>query len=291
MVKKKNSLFKIEYAFDINGKKTYPEKAEYGQVYYVGKSKQEVFLKISMNNKPFFCRKTNAEITREVIGIGNQMSVWHKRMKLFFNGSNCEVSFYKNEERHQADVHINDCVIEFQHSDISVNEFKSRNEAYKKLGKNLLWIFHKYSENNEHIIPSDNEYKLNIPCLRDFDFNNQNHNGILIFIHYNNDILSKNFYNIRGYIKKENKFLFSKATTLIKILEEEELYTPSRLIDILENCEGATIKCLNKDNDRIYFISNNSKPSVKDEKTKEIVTDLMMESQCNACWEIIRIIC
>ena len=48
----------------------------------------------------------------------------------------------RNEnEIHRADVFINNTVIEFQHSPISVKEFDERNQFYTRNGHTLVWLF------------------------------------------------------------------------------------------------------------------------------------------------------
>ena len=52
-----------------------------------------------------------------------------------------ELFFQKNGEKHRADVFINDTVLEFQHSELSYDEFYERNEFYNSLGYDVEWIF------------------------------------------------------------------------------------------------------------------------------------------------------
>lgn len=69
---------------------------------------------------------------------------WHINWQNFFPDDNQEVIYKNNEteEKHIADVSIDNLIFEFQHSPISKEEFEKRIDFYiNKLGKKLIWVF------------------------------------------------------------------------------------------------------------------------------------------------------
>ncbi len=52
-----------------------------------------------------------------------------------------EIVVQHNNHKHRADILIDDIVIEFQHSPISISEFNDRNVFFKKAGYRLAWVF------------------------------------------------------------------------------------------------------------------------------------------------------
>lgn len=47
----------------------------------------------------------------------------------------------RGRQKHIADILINDIVIEFQHSAISIDEFRDRNRFYASCGYSVIWVF------------------------------------------------------------------------------------------------------------------------------------------------------
>jgi len=66
---------------------------------------------------------------------------WHIDWQRKFPKECYEVIVEYNGKRHIADVLINNTVIEFQHSPISAEEFRDRNEFYSKCGYEVIWLF------------------------------------------------------------------------------------------------------------------------------------------------------
>lgn len=69
------------------------------------------------------------------------MSEWHRTWQRFFPEECQEVVVQNGEEKHRADVLINNTVIEFQHSPISAEEIADRNRFYISCGYNVVWVF------------------------------------------------------------------------------------------------------------------------------------------------------
>ena len=72
---------------------------------------------------------------------------WHKRWQSIFPIDMQEVVIENDGEKHIADVLLDNAIIEFQYSPISVEEFNSRNEFYSKTGKKVIWVFYAYGSN------------------------------------------------------------------------------------------------------------------------------------------------
>lgn len=66
----------------------------------------------------------------------NSMSQWHKNWQNCFDDDNNEVTIGNR----RADVLINNIVVEFQHSKITKNLVKKRNENYLKHNKQIYWV-------------------------------------------------------------------------------------------------------------------------------------------------------
>lgn len=69
------------------------------------------------------------------------MSEWHRHKQSFFPIECQEVVVVNEGIKHRADVLIDDIVIEFQHSPISVKEFCDRNDFYTAIGLKVVWVF------------------------------------------------------------------------------------------------------------------------------------------------------
>ena len=66
---------------------------------------------------------------------------WHIQWQKMFADECYEKVLEFEGKKHIADVLIGDIVIEFQHSNISIEEFRDRNEFYTKCGFKVIWIF------------------------------------------------------------------------------------------------------------------------------------------------------
>ena len=65
---------------------------------------------------------------------------WHKNWQDKFSIENQEVVMLTDEEIPRADVFINNTVVEFQHSNLSLEEFNKRNDFYTSLGYRVVWV-------------------------------------------------------------------------------------------------------------------------------------------------------
>ena len=70
-----------------------------------------------------------------------EMSEWHLAWQQQYPLENQEVAVIDDLGRHRADVLINDTIVEFQHSPMSVEEFQDRNAFYTSCGYRVVWLF------------------------------------------------------------------------------------------------------------------------------------------------------
>lgn len=70
-----------------------------------------------------------------------EMSEWHRSWQDYYPLDAQEYPVSREEERHRADVLINNTVIEFQHSPMSAEEFQRRNAFYTACGYRVVWLF------------------------------------------------------------------------------------------------------------------------------------------------------
>lgn len=145
-------------AIDENDVRIDVNNAEKGQKYFCPICRSPLIIKDGEINAKHYAHKA-----------GNcaddwdyDMSEWHRRMQDYFSLENREVVLEHDGKIHRADVMINDYVIEFQHSPISLFEFRERNAFFRRLGKKIAWVFDlseqyedrriTYSYNNDNLL-------------------------------------------------------------------------------------------------------------------------------------------
>ncbi len=95
------------------------------------------------------------------------MSEWHMAWQRRFPENTQEVVVVAGDEKHRADVLVNQTVIEFQHSSITTEDFNSRNIFYNRVGYNVVWVFDLIDEYQEGVIsiidPPNQRYRWKVP--------------------------------------------------------------------------------------------------------------------------------
>ena len=139
------------YAYDKNDIKVHISKVEDDKQYFCKKCNQ--LLKIIPEHQ-----RCGQKINKHFSHIGNPnsqnkdyipcpdhwhycMSEWHCKWQERFPIECRECLITNGIEKHIADVLINNTVVEFQHSKISIEEFRERNEFYTSCGYDVVWIF------------------------------------------------------------------------------------------------------------------------------------------------------
>ncbi len=88
------------------------------------------------------------------------MSLWHINWQNRFPRSCQEIVKKIGEQKHRADILIENSktVIEFQHSDLSKEEFIDRNTFYNELGYKVVWVFDVAEQYNKETITESYNY-------------------------------------------------------------------------------------------------------------------------------------
>ena len=125
----------MQFALDKNKNRIQPTKEIDG---YCPCCNEYLIAKMGEINIHHWCHKGDTNCNYK------PMTQWHYEWQNKFPEENREV-IYIDEitgEKHIADVSIGKFIFEFQHSAISIDEFKSRCEFYiNKLRKKLIWVF------------------------------------------------------------------------------------------------------------------------------------------------------
>lgn len=128
---------KYSIAVDENNNKIEIDKAKPNNAYYCPFCGKKVIAK--NNGKIREHHFAHKDVCTETWNYDNKTE-WHKHWQSLF--PNCtEELVRKDNITHIADVLINNNVIEFQHSPITINEFRERNDFYSSLGFKVVWIF------------------------------------------------------------------------------------------------------------------------------------------------------
>ena len=128
----------MNIALDINGDRTSAWSADYTGDYYCQTCSESLILKRGEIRKPHFAHKGGAMCQDHW---HYDMSDWHFWWQEQFPIECQEVVFEKSGEKHRADIFIDNTVIEFQHSNISYDDFRARNRFYNSLGYKVVWLF------------------------------------------------------------------------------------------------------------------------------------------------------
>lgn len=165
------------FANDKNGNRISAEDAIVGEKYFCPTCNTELILKPGIERQAHFAHKVACSDHWYY-----EMSEWHQRMQGYFLPKYREVVVEHNGEKHRADVLIPDrhgsksLVIEFQHSNMSREEFFERNVFYKKAGYNIIWVFDINNPVTEKFLSNTDDYifnfKWNCPyaCLKDYKY-------------------------------------------------------------------------------------------------------------------------
>lgn len=129
-------------AFDKNNNRLYADSAENVECFcqFCG---EKVIPRVGKHNRPHFAHQPDSDCT-----YGNNKdakSPWHRHMQDLFPRDAIEVRFSDSNGKlcHIADVYLKESktVIEFQHSPISAEDFKSRTSFHVSEGRRIIWVF------------------------------------------------------------------------------------------------------------------------------------------------------
>lgn len=120
------------------------------------------------------------------------MSEWHRAWQAKFPIECREVVKEKDGVKHRADVLINQTVIEFQHSPITSEEIAKRNDFYRSLGYQVVWVFDAEGQIKNSVGESLDPYKCSPTDLRwkraKEQFSKPFPNEVDVFLDYSTEI-------------------------------------------------------------------------------------------------------
>ena len=127
-------------ALDENKIRVHIGNADKSKQYFCPVCGEELIIKAvdSLSVKPHFAHKKGTECLDTW---QHDMSEWHYNWQCMFPEEFREVVVEKDGIKHRADVLINGCVIEFQHSPITAVEIVERNTFYLNCGYKVIWVF------------------------------------------------------------------------------------------------------------------------------------------------------
>ena len=127
-------------ALNANNEKVSIENADKICEYFCPVCNEKLSIKAtnSLSVRPHFAHKKGTEC---IDTWRHDMSEWHYNWQCLFPEEFREVVVEKDGIKHRADVLINGCVIEFQHSPINATEIMERNIFYLNCGYNVIWVF------------------------------------------------------------------------------------------------------------------------------------------------------
>ena len=235
------------------------ESASKSEKYFCPICNNQVIFKKGKIRAPHFSHK----IDSGCVDWGD-MSEWHLGWQQKFPLECREAVIEKDGIKHRADVLIKEknTVIEFQHSQISNDEFNARNKFYTENGYNLIWIF----DGNKKIKRPEN-YRVGLLkdnfCLNDYRQQTLewkrykkdeelliiNHQIVIFYEVFNEKIDKKVLLPVSNY----NNFDINIKWLYNYILEENFLktYSPLHFDD-----ETASIDDILKLSDEFYKINN-----------------------------------
>lgn len=127
----------MNIAIDDKGNRITASNAVKGEIYKCPLCNAEVIVKQGEINIDHFAHKSH-----ECLDSWHyDMSEWHYSMQNRFPEEQREVVVRHNGEIHRADILFGKQVVEFQHSQISIEEVKKRNKFYRDAGYDIAWVF------------------------------------------------------------------------------------------------------------------------------------------------------
>ena len=129
----------MQFANNENGQRTYIGEAEEAACYSCPYCGAPMIQRRGQINIPHFAHMKGHLCTDN--WRYEEMSEWHRAWQSNYPLENQEIAVSNEFGRHRADVLINDTVVEFQHSPLSAEDFRERNEFYAACGYRVIWLF------------------------------------------------------------------------------------------------------------------------------------------------------
>lgn len=186
----------MQFANDENGLRTFIGEAQESSQYYCPYCDAPMTQRRGQINIPHFAHSKGCLCSDS--WKYEEMSDWHLSWQQFYPLDNQEVPVINALGRHRADVLINDTVVEFQHSPMSTEEFKERNDFYTACGYRVVWLFDArdaYKSNLTADEYTENVYRWKHPpkTLTGFDL----YGKVQVFFHLHDETQEENGVVIR----------------------------------------------------------------------------------------------
>ena len=117
-----------------------------GEIYYCPVCHESLLIRRGQVKQHHFAHKKDTQCKDSW---KHDMTEWHYSWQECFPIENREIVMRSGDVIHRTDVFTNGTVIEFQHSPMSPEEFKERNEFYNSLGYKVVWVFDLIDEYNK----------------------------------------------------------------------------------------------------------------------------------------------
>lgn len=157
-------------ALDRFGKKTTIDDAQPAQPYFCQRCHAKLIPKRGEIRAHHFSHKPslrNGAKRNPCVDKWNyDKTAWHYNWQKQFPVECIEFVIEKNRQKHLADVLVNNLVVEFQHSAISMKNYQERNEFYNACGYSVIWVFDLIEEFSNEIIcciDDNNRYSWGSP--------------------------------------------------------------------------------------------------------------------------------
>ncbi len=181
-------------ALDIRQKRTDIENAIKGEMYFCPCCRESVTTRMGDVRAHHYAHMPTHDLSHtekfceeRVNSKYYEMSRWHKEWQGEFKEEEREVWFSgkENERQCRADVYLADVnkVIEFQHSNLPLEEFERRNKFYNERGMHVMWLFDfnplfernkiskmslwDFSELRQKVLREKNQWVYSISCYED----------------------------------------------------------------------------------------------------------------------------
>lgn len=221
-------------AINKDKEKVHIQNASSVQKYFCPICSEELSVKKGELKAHHFAHKSNSNCTDKW---HYDMSEWHYEWQNQFPLENQEVVFEVNGQKHRADVFISNTVIEFQHSNISKNEFEDRNNFYRSLGYKVIWVFDVISDYVDEKIYryySKNIYKWDRPRTNFYEFSDDSNIYIYLQCSENTWCIDKNFKLIPNFCDYSGDLLLVKKDPECKGMQYFEVVEKIDDIDFLK---------------------------------------------------------
>jgi len=180
------------------------------------------------------------------------MSEWHYSMQNRFPEEQREVVVKHKEKTHRADILYKDCVIEFQHSPISIEELKERTYFYNSAGYNIAWVFdvRELFENGQ-IVSNNMEvlmYKWVNPkrCLRGLPLPKENNKRVMTYLYWIDENGCECFNRVIWSSNEYGEPTFKRFIVSEYIMETQDINEELCVKDFFETKNDLLMEELNK---------------------------------------------